>query len=145
MLSPVILFLALAIAALVATVAFFRRRERFTDAPPSPSPASVFDLAEFVALPTGFRDLLRAQLATLVGALTVKLSDLYTSNPAYVKTALEELTSKGIATILEYSVPHPAPPKPKSAPGVSASPFDAPPPAPAPTLGPGPGVETFMA
>jgi len=93
-----------------------QHREHFAN------PIGVFDLAEFSSLPSGVRDLLRAQLNTLVGGLTVKLSDLYAANPDYMKTSLEALTQAGLATILTYNVPVPPPPAPPPAPGTTVGP-----------------------
>ena len=78
------------------------KKEGFSNAQPS---LSLLDLTEFTALPTEFREVLRSSISKLLGALAVKLSDLYVNNPDYVRTTTDQLTNAGIAGIVSFSVP----------------------------------------
>ena len=100
--SVVVVGAALVVAIVLQRVYGRRMREGFATATSS---MSIFDLSEFAALPTDFRETLRGATAKMAGALTVKLADMYKTNPEYVRSTVDSLTNLGIATIMTYSVP----------------------------------------
>lgn len=130
--SAFVVGVAIAIAVLMYHF-FSKRREHFTS---STASISLFDLSEFAALPSEIKDMIRAATAKMSGALTVKLNEMYKTNPEYVQTAIDKLSTLGISTIMTFGVPQVTAPAP-AAPAASAAPAPAPaPPARAPAADP---------
>lgn len=138
-LTLLIVAAAVIVAIVCARTCGKTKMEGFTNPRPT---LSLMDLTEFTSLPTEFREVIRSSLAKLLGALAVKLNEMYITNPAYVRLTLDQLTNTGIAWIVTFSVP------PETATATSATihhtpsqpitldpPFGPPPPPPPPSMG----------